>query len=63
MMSIFDLRGSVALVTGAASGIGKETAQVLAQLGAIVIATDRDEAGVRAVVESLPAGCSRCATT
>ncbi|MEM8618916.1 MAG: SDR family oxidoreductase [Actinomycetota bacterium] len=33
----------IVLVTGAASGIGKATAELFAQHGAVVIATDRDE--------------------
>jgi NAD(P)-dependent dehydrogenase (short-subunit alcohol dehydrogenase family) len=53
---LFDLTGRVALETGAASGIGRQTAQVLAQMGATVIATDRDETAVRAAAEGLPNG-------
>jgi len=39
------VQGKVALVTGAASGIGRATALLLATEGAIVMATDRDGAG------------------
>jgi len=39
------VQGRVALVTGAASGIGRSTALLLAREGAIVLATDRDAAG------------------
>lgn len=37
-----DLRGKIAIVTGAARGLGKATAEVLASRGAHVIVNDRD---------------------
>ena len=37
-----DLKGKVALVTGGSSGLGQETARVLADRGAQVILTARD---------------------
>ncbi|WP_050460670.1 SDR family NAD(P)-dependent oxidoreductase [Herbaspirillum autotrophicum] len=54
MQNLFDLRGRVAVVTGAASGIGRETATVLAGMGAQVYATDRDLVGVQDLVGTLP---------
>lgn len=49
-----DLGGKVALVTGAASGIGRACCEGLAEVGATVIAADRDEAGARVVAQAIP---------
>ena len=51
-----DLDGRVALVTGAASGIGRAAALALAGAGAIVLALDRDPAGAEAVAAVIVAG-------
>jgi len=48
-MGSFD--GKVALVTGAAGGIGRATAQLFATEGAKVLVVDRDEAGGAETVE------------
>jgi NAD(P)-dependent dehydrogenase (short-subunit alcohol dehydrogenase family) len=48
-----DLDGKVALVTGAASGIGRATAQRLAAAGARICAVDFDDANGRAVADEV----------
>lgn len=50
-----ETRGRVAIVTGAASGIGRATAQLLAARGDAVLCVDRDVAGLDAVVEGITA--------
>jgi NAD(P)-dependent dehydrogenase (short-subunit alcohol dehydrogenase family) len=49
----FQLAGRIALVTGAASGIGRATALLLAQRGAQVAVTDVNERGCREVAETI----------
>jgi NAD(P)-dependent dehydrogenase (short-subunit alcohol dehydrogenase family) len=49
------LAGKVAIVTGAASGIGAATTATLAHAGAKVIATDIDVAGGEAIVQGIAA--------
>ncbi len=57
--SALDLRGRRALVTGAASGIGRATAAVLAQLGAELVLADRAPlAEARAELERIGATCT-----
>ena len=45
---LFDLTGKFAVVLGAASGIGKSSAEALAELGATVVCADRDGSGAEA---------------
>jgi NAD(P)-dependent dehydrogenase (short-subunit alcohol dehydrogenase family) len=47
------LAGRLAIVTGAAAGIGKATARLFAEEGATVVALDRDGDGTRAVVAEI----------
>jgi len=53
------LEGRAALVTGAASGIGRAIAGRLARAGAAVTVFDRDEAGAARVVEAIAAAGGR----
>ena len=48
-----DLTGRRMLVTGASSGIGRATAQLLAKLGARIVATGRDAVRLAATLETL----------
>src|SRR5579859_6479826 len=50
---LLDLTGKVAIVTGSASGMGRETARYFAAAGASVIVADRDEAPAEAVAAEL----------
>ncbi|MDD3837278.1 MAG: SDR family NAD(P)-dependent oxidoreductase, partial [Phenylobacterium sp.] len=54
-MSGLPLSGFSALVTGAASGMGRATAELLARQGAKVAVTDVSEAGAAAVAQGLAA--------
>jgi NAD(P)-dependent dehydrogenase (short-subunit alcohol dehydrogenase family) len=50
-----DLQGNVAIVTGAASGIGKATARVFGDEGAKVVLADIDKAGAKETESELAA--------
>ncbi len=52
-MDLSSLRGKTALVTGAASGIGLETALAFARRGADLVICDLDEAGLGAAAERI----------
>ena len=47
------LDGRVAVITGAAAGIGRATAHALAQAGAIAVVTDADSVGAHVVAEEI----------
>ncbi len=50
-----ELAGRIAVVTGGASGIGRATARLFAQLGAHVVVADLNEQGAHEVTEELAA--------
>lgn len=53
MASMFDLSGRVALVSGAASGMGRAMSIALAEHGADLMLLDINEAGLQQTVESI----------
>ena len=56
------LEGKVALVTGAAKGIGAATATAFARFGADLAICDRDADGMRATAAEVESGGRRCLT-
>lgn len=56
LSEVFGLAGKVAVVTGAASGIGESTAEVLAQAGARVVLGDLNAEGAEAVAKRIREG-------
>jgi NAD(P)-dependent dehydrogenase (short-subunit alcohol dehydrogenase family) len=59
LASIYGLHGLTAVVTGAASGIGRRTAQLFAAVGASVVVADLDGGGAAAVVAAIEQGGGR----
>jgi NAD(P)-dependent dehydrogenase (short-subunit alcohol dehydrogenase family) len=53
-MKLFDLTGQVAMVTGAASGLGRAMADILAEAGAHVVMVDIDAGALARARDSLP---------
>ena len=58
-MNVDDLSGRVAVVTGAASGIGRETALALARRGADLAICDVDEPGLEQTAQQILAEIER----
>jgi 3-oxoacyl-[acyl-carrier protein] reductase len=58
----FELDGKVAVVTGAGSGIGRETAIVLARAGAEVVLADVSEVGLEETADEVAKATHRSAT-
>lgn len=55
MVNFFDLTGRVAIVSGAASGMGRAMATALAEYGADLIIVDLNEAGLQQTAETIRA--------
>ncbi|WP_439578282.1 SDR family NAD(P)-dependent oxidoreductase [Elioraea sp.] len=51
---VFDLSGRTAVVTGAASGLGRAMALAMAEAGAAIVAVDRDADGLAALADAAP---------
>lgn len=56
---LFDLSGKIAVVSGAASGMGRASARALAAHGATVVMLDRNEAGLDATAREIAAAGGR----
>src|SRR5437764_895504 len=59
MKNVLDFSGKVALVTGAAAGMGLATARAFAEAGAAVVLADFKEDAVKAAAEELAAAGHR----
>ena len=59
-MSTFSFHGQVAVVTGAASGIGRSVAECFGRAGASVAMMDRDESQGRTVCSQIQAAGQTC---
>lgn len=57
--SLFDLSGKIAVVSGAASGLGRASALALAAHGATVVVLDRNERGLEATAADIAAAGGR----
>jgi NAD(P)-dependent dehydrogenase (short-subunit alcohol dehydrogenase family) len=55
LLKCFDFSGKTACITGAASGIGRAAVMLFADLGATVIAADRNAEGIETLAREKPA--------
>jgi NAD(P)-dependent dehydrogenase (short-subunit alcohol dehydrogenase family) len=62
-LEMFKLDGKIAVITGAAKGIGFATADALSEAGAHVIITDMDKAGAEAAAKELAAKGRKASAT
>src|SRR5262245_66006525 len=53
MSNLFDLSGRVALVSGAAQGLGRAMALALAEAGSDLVLADRNAAGAKTTAEQI----------
>ena len=60
MNNLFDLNGKVALVTGAARGLGKVYAEIFARYGASLVLVDREQQGLEEVAAKISQGGTQC---
>ena len=58
----YDFSGQVALVTGAASGLGRATAKAFAESGAAVVMVDRDETKLASLAGEITAAGGKALT-
>lgn len=59
-LDVFSLRGRTAIVTGGTKGLGEAIALSMAEAGADVVITGRDEAGLNRVSEAVRAKGTKC---